>query len=109
MSQLREKREHARNNCRGPISLIHTNRKSQPIDAGLLNLSQQGISFFSHQPLAPGTTIIVRASGENYRNMPAEASCQLRTMGFATIKWCRDDTCQGRTIHRMGAVYVMPW
>ena len=108
MDQLQEKRKYARRNSDGPIVLLHTHRESEPIDAGLLNFSQEGLSFFSHQALTPGTTIMVRATGENYPNTAAAMDCQLPTMRFATIKWRRDDIHRGRSIHRMGAVYVMP-
>ncbi len=109
MPQVIEKRQFARHNCSGSITLSHTNRESRQIHADLVDLSEQGLSFNSHQPLVPGTTIIVRASEENYRKMDVEADFQLRTMGFATIKWCQSHILQGRTIHRMGAAYVMPW
>lgn len=109
MPKRRERRQFARHYCSGSIILFHTDRKSKQIHADLVDLSEQGLSFISHQPLVPGTTIIVRASEENYRNMDADADFQLRTMGFATIRWRQSHILQGRTIHRMGAAYVMPW
>jgi hypothetical protein len=103
-----EKRRHVRRTCEGSISLRFANCHCAPIDANLLNLSKEGLSFLSAQPLRPGTTIIVRATDATYRTLADDSDCQLRTMGFATIKWHRDDSGPGRTLHRMGAVYVMP-
>ena len=108
MNQLQEKRRYARHACGGSIALCFTHRHAKPIAAKLLNLSQAGLSFVCDQLLAPGTTIIVRASDENYRVPVADADIQLRTMGFAMIKWCKDNSTKGRTIHQMGAVYLMP-
>ena len=109
MTQLQEKRNHARHHGEGQITLLHPHSQSWQLEAGLINYSEQGISFFSCQPLMPGTTIIVRASVENYRHMSADVDCQLRSMGFATIKWCQEVTRQGRPIHAMGAVYMMSY
>jgi hypothetical protein len=109
MTQLQEKRSYARHSGEGQINLLHTHCESRQIEANLLNFSEQGISFFSYQPLMPGTTIIVRATVENYRHMSADAQCQLRSMGLATIKWCREGTRQGRSVHEMGASYVISY
>lgn len=103
-----EKRRHVRHTCEGSISLSFANCQSAPIDANLLNLSKEGLSFLTAQPLSPGTTIIVRATDAAYRTPADDSDCQLRTMGFATIKWHCDDSGPGRTLHRMGAVYVLP-
>jgi len=108
MIRQQEKRNDARHCCDGLITVMTTHSRSRQFNAGLLNYSVQGISFFSNRPLMPGTTIIVRASVENYQHMPADVDCQLRSMGLATIKWCQEGTRQGRPIHRMGAVYMMP-
>jgi hypothetical protein len=89
--------------------LFHIQHQSPCIEARLLNFSANGLSFFSHHPLKPGTTIIVRASGEVYPSISSDADCQLRTMGYVTIKWCQEGTRQGRPIHEMGAVYMMPY
>ena len=80
------------------------------IAIGIIALQHPGglISrFVGETGVLPGTTIMVRATGENYPNTAAAMDCQLPTMGFATIKWRRDDIHRGRSIHRMGAVYVM--
>ena len=108
MIQSKEKRRSIRHHCDGEVILSHIQRQSPRIDARLINFSANGLSFFSHHPLKPGTTIIVRASRERYPNISADAGCQLRTMGLVTIKWCRESTWQGRTIHEMGAVYMIP-
>jgi hypothetical protein len=39
--------------------------------------------------------------------MAADNGCQMRTMGFVTIKWCKEGHLKGRPIHEMGASYVM--
>lgn len=104
-----EKRSDARHYCEGLIKVMTTHSRSRQFDAGLLNYSVQGISFFSNRPLMPGTTIIVRASVENYQHMSTDADCQLRSMGLATIKWCREGTRQGKPVHEMGAAYMIPY
>lgn len=109
MNPLREKRNQSRHHCEGPITLLHTQRHSGQIDADLINCSQRGVSFFSSRPLVPGTTIIIRISMETYPRMSPDADCQVRTMGFATIKWCQQGIRHGRPIHEMGAVYMMPY
>jgi hypothetical protein len=108
MMHQQEKRNDARHPCEGLITVMTTHSRSRQFDAGLLNYSVEGISFFSTRPLMPGTTIIVRASLENYQHIPADVDCPLRSMGLATIKWCQEGTRQGRPVHRMGAVYMMP-
>jgi len=108
MTRMQEKRNHTRHDCKGPITLLYARIAARHIEAGLLNFSEQGISFTSKHPLMPGTTIIVRASVENYRHMPADVGCQLRSIGLATVKWCREGTRKGRPVHVMGAVYMMP-
>ncbi len=109
MAPLQEKRNYARHQRAGRITLLYTHSQSRQIEADLLNFSEQGISFFSRRPLMPGTTFIVRAPLENYQHMPAEAGCQLRSMGLVTIKWCQEGTLAGRPIHAMGAVYIIPY
>jgi hypothetical protein len=88
---------------------MHTQGDFRQIEAVLINFSTQGLSFFSHRPLLPGTTIIVRASTESYQHVSTDAECLLRSMGMATIKWCRQNTRQGQVIHEMGAAYVIPF
>ncbi len=109
MIQLQEKRNAIRHICDGQVTLHHTQRQARRIEARLINFSEHGLSFFSQHPLTPGTTIIVRVSGESYQNLSADTACQLRTMGFATIKWCQENRRQGRPIHEMGAVYLVPY
>jgi hypothetical protein len=46
---------------------------------------------------------------ENYRIISEDAGFQLPTMGFALIKWCRENQRQGQPVHTMGAVYLMPY
>ncbi|BBO67509.1 hypothetical protein DSCA_14390 [Desulfosarcina alkanivorans] len=75
----------------------------------MLNFSDQGLCFVSHHPLKPGTTIIVRASGEICPSVSADNGCYLRTMGFVTIKWCKENHRQGRPIHEMGAAYLLSY
>ena len=107
MTRLQEKRNHARYDCKGPMILRYTHMAARQIEAGLLNFSEQGIRFASKHPLMPGTTIIVHASADNYRRMPAGVACQLRSIGLVTIKWCRESSRKGRPIHEMGGVYMM--
>lgn len=109
MTTPREKRIYTRHQGEGGITLRHAHQNSRQIEGGLINFSEQGISFFSRRPLSPGTTIIVRASGENYQHLSADIDCHLRSMGFCTIKWCQEVTRQGIPLHEMGAVYMMPY
>ncbi len=109
MNRLQEKRNHIRHHCEGRLTLLHTQCQSRQIEAKLINFSAAGVSFCTRQPLRPGTTIIVRVSGENYRNLSSDIDCQLPSMGLVTIKWCQESTRHGRPIHEMGAVYVMPY
>ncbi|WP_319408614.1 PilZ domain-containing protein [uncultured Desulfosarcina sp.] len=109
MTQLQEKRRYARYDGEGPITLVSADSQSRQFEAGLLNFSAEGISFFSNRPLKPGTTIIVRASVENYQHVSADVDCQLRSVGVATIKWCQQGNREGRPIHEMGAVYMMAY
>ena len=109
MSQAPEKRNFTRHHSKGQITLLQPNANTQQTEGELINYSEQGIRFFSHRPVRPGTTVIVRVSGEHYRNLPADSDCQLRSMGFCTVKWCQEGTHQGQPIHEMGAVYVMPY
>ncbi len=107
MIQLQEKRNSIRHNCDGQVTLLSTQWQSRRIEGRLLNFSEHGLSFISHHPLKPGTTIIVRAKGEICPSMAADNGCQMRTMGFVTIKWCKEGHLKGRPIHEMGASYVM--
>ena len=109
MAQLHEKRTHMRHACEGRVTLLYTQRQSRQIEADLINYSKQGLGFFTRRPLAPGTTMILRASMENYPLAASAADCQLRTMGLVTIKWCQEESRQGEAIHCMGAVYVMSY
>lgn len=109
MAKLQEKRLHPRHHREGRITLLHAHHNARQIKGGLINFSEQGIRFFSYRSLPPGTTIIVRASGENYQNISTDTDCQFRSMGFCTIKWCQEVTRQGISLHEMGAVYVIPY
>lgn len=109
MAKLQEKRHHPRHHGEGRITLLLSHQNTSQIKGGLINYSEQGIRFFSYRPLSPGTTILVRASGENYRHLSTDIDCQLRSMGFCTIKWCQEATRQGIPGHEMGAVYVMSY
>lgn len=109
MAQLQEKRNYHRHCCEGRIALSYTHCDSRQIEVGLINFSEQGVSFFSCRPFLPGTTIVARASKENYQLVSADADCLLRSVGLATIKWCREGTRHGRPTYEMGAVYVMPY
>lgn len=109
MVHQQEKRNDARHCCEGLITVMTTHSRPRQFDASLLNYSVQGIRFFSDRPLMPGTTIIVRASLENYQHMSDEVDCQPRSMGVATIKWCREGTRLGKPVHEMGAVYMIPY
>lgn len=109
MIKLHEKRHSIRHRCEGRVTLLHTQSLFRDIDARLLNFSENGISFSSRQPLSPGTTIVVRSSAGNYRQLSAESTCQVRTMGVATVKWCQESQDQEDPIHEMGAVYLLPY
>lgn len=109
MTQLQEKRTDTRQNCQGQITLLLAHSQSRQFEAGLRNFSQQGIGFFCHQPLKPGTTIIFRASVEKYPRASAGAQVQLRSMGLAIVRWCQEGMRQGRPIHEMGAAYITPY
>ena len=104
-----EKRNHVRHQGKGAITLLHASQNRQQMQGGLINFSEQGVGFYSHRPLSPGTTIIVRATGENYQDIATDADCHLRTMGFCTIKWCQEVSRKGVLQHEMGAVYMMPY
>ena len=107
MAPPQEKRNFARHPGRGELTLLHAGETDSQIEGGLINFSEQGIRFFSRRPLTPGTTIIVRVSGENYRHIATD-QCRLRSMGFWTIKWCQEVNHKGVAQHEMGAVYMMP-
>ncbi|BBO80594.1 hypothetical protein DSCO28_11600 [Desulfosarcina ovata subsp. sediminis] len=109
MPQLQEKRNFVRHRGNGQLTLLHTHANARHIQGSLINFSEQGISFFSYRPVTPGTTVIVRASGENYRQLPPGGQCLLRSMGFCTVKWCQETKREGVPMHEMGAVYVMPY
>jgi len=91
----------------GSITLSFTPYSCSGIKARLLNYSDCGLCFSSEYPLAPGTTVFIRASDENYTNLDCDAACQLRTMGVATIKWCREMKRKDRTDHEIGAAYLV--
>ncbi len=109
MTQLKEKRKAARyaNDCL--VTLFFTPRQGRHMNAQLINYSEDGLCFFCDRPMVPGTTIVVRASEESYRNINDNTDCQMRSMGLATIKWCNKNRRQGRPIHEMGAVYHVPY
>jgi hypothetical protein len=109
MLKLKEKRHNPRHHGQGRLTLLLTHHHNGNIKGGLINFSAQGIRFFSHRALFPGNTILVRASGENYQYVSPDSDCQLRTMGFCTIKWCQKVNRQGVPYHEMGAVYVTPY
>jgi hypothetical protein len=109
MTTSLEKRSFARHQGKGEITLQHASQDARQMEGGLINFSEQGISFFSRRPLSPGTTIMVRASGENYQHLSTDIDCHLRSMGFCTIKWCQEVTRKGVSQHEMGAVYMMPY
>lgn len=109
MARKQEKRHYPRHHGEGRITLLQPHHTTRQIQGGLINFSEQGIRFFSCRPLSPGTTILVRASGENYRHLPSDIDIRLRSMGYCTIKWCHEVTRHGRPCHEMGAVYVMPY
>ena len=109
MVKLQEKRHQPRHQGEGRLTLLHTHHYSGRISGGLINFSQQGIRFYSHRPVFPGTTILVRASGENYQHASPTTGCQFRSMGFCTVKWCQESSRHGIPCHEMGAVYVMPY
>ena len=109
MPKIREKRSFTRHHGKGQITLLQPNANSRQMEGELINYSEQGIRFFSHRPVRPGTTVIVRVSDEPYRNLPADSDCQLRSMGFCTVKWCQEGTRQGLPIHEMGAAYMIPY
>ena len=99
MTRLNEKRSYARYDGEGPITLVPAHSQSRQFEAGLLNFSAEGFSFFSRRPLKPGTTIIVRASVENYQHVSADVDCQLRSVGVATIKWCHENKTKNSCHH----------
>ena len=109
MNRLQEKRSNARYRCESQLTLLHTQCRSRQIEANLVNFSENGVCFYTRQPLHPGTTIILRVSGDYYRQISSDLNCQLPSMGLVTIKWCQETTRQGHPIHEMGAVYVMPY
>lgn len=109
MNHQPEKRKDARHCCEGMITVMTTHSRSRQFDAGLLDYSVQGIRFFCNRPLKPGTTIILRASAENYQHISDDVDCQLRSMGLATIKWCQEVFRKGNPVHEMGAAYLIPY
>jgi hypothetical protein len=109
MNMAKEKRGSDRYANNGSITLSFTLCRHQDMKARLLNYSDCGLCFSSDHPIAPGTTVFIRASAENYKNLDAEAVCQLRTMGVATIKWCREKKRPDKTDHEIGAAYIVPY
>lgn len=93
------KRNTTRYHSRGPITLLPTIPISGDIHANLMNFSEHGISFTASKQMIPGTTILFRASTENYLYSINEAGCQLRSISFVTIKWCQEAFKQGQSIH----------
>ena len=109
MDRLQEKRNSTRHVCDGPLTLLYTQPRSPRFAARIINFSEHGLCFSSRHAMTPGTTILVRASPENYRKQSEDAGFQLPTMGFAMIKWCHESRKQGQPVHTMGAAYLIPY
>lgn len=109
MANHLEKRNTPRHPINRPITLHPTISASRMINANLLNFSEQGISFSSDKPLIPGTTIFFRASSDNYRQSVHEVGGQPRSISLMTIKWCKENPKQEKSIHEMGGTYLYPY
>ncbi len=109
MAVIRERRQTARFPCDGDISIERPFAKSRKTNARLVNFSEQGLCFLSQKAFTPGTDLMVRISMENYRHLSSDAGCQPPTMGLVTVKWCEDVTWQGRPVHKIGTMNLVPY
>jgi hypothetical protein len=108
MSSFYEKRNFSRHIVGGPITLHPTIRMARDINAHLHNFSEQGICFSTDKQLAPGTTILFKASKDNFINADNDGDCQLRSISLVTVKWCQESAQKDQTIHIIGANYMIP-
>jgi hypothetical protein len=109
MAHTQEKRNFARHPCECRIRLLHILGQGRHIEAHLLNFSAGGLSFISHHPIEPGTTIMLRASGECYNALNTGTDCLLRSSAMATVKWCQECPRQDQSTHEMGAAYLFDY
>ena len=108
MSNHHEKRNFRRHNVGGSITLHPTIRTSRDLNAHLLNFSEQGICFSTDKQLSPGTTILFKASKNNYLGTDDNDACQLRSISLVTVKWCHESSQKDLPIHIIGANYMPP-
>jgi hypothetical protein len=108
MSNHHEKRNSSRHTVGGPITLHPTIMTSRDINAYLLNFSEQGICFSTDKQLIPGTTILFKASKDNYSSADNYDDCQLRSISLVTVKWCQESAQKDKPIHIIGANYMTP-
>ncbi len=108
MSNHHEKRNSCRHTVGGAITLHPTIRTSRDINAHLLNFSEQGICFSTEKQLIPGTTILFKASKDNYLSADNDDNCQLRSISLVTVKWCQESEQKDQPIHIIGANYMIP-
>ncbi|WP_372683631.1 hypothetical protein [Desulfosarcina sp.] len=110
MANPHEKRNSSRHTVGGPITLHPTIRASRDINAHLLNFSEQGICFSTDKQLIPGTTLLFKASKDNYLSADRDDDCQLRSISLVTVKWCHESAKQDQPqpIHIIGANYIIP-
>lgn len=108
MSNHHEKRNSCRHTVGGSITLHPTIRRSRDFNAHLLNFSEQGICFSTEKQLIPGTTILFKASKDNYLSADNDDNCQLRSISLVTVKWCQESEQKDQPTHIIGANYMIP-
>ncbi len=109
MASFLEKRKSTRHDAKGSITLYSSIVPTMNIHASILDVSHEGISFSANKRLAPGTTILYKASMDSCLCPNKEGACQLHSISFVTVKWCNGGiTHEDRTIYTMGATYLIP-
>lgn len=106
MASRLEKRISARRASKGSITLYSTIGAYREITGNLVNISEQGICFTTDRKLAPGTTVLFKASPESFGGTQDESRCQLRTISLVTVKWCHANSHPEDAVHTIGATYT---
>jgi len=93
----------------GPITLHSTIGTPMNIKATVRNCSEEGICFLSSRKFTAGTTILFKASNDEYACICEDRDdCLLRSISFVTVKWCHESQENGLPIYEMGAIYTLP-
>ena len=109
MASNLEKRISVRRTTKGSITLYSSIGACKEIDGHLLNISEQGICFTTTTRLAPGTTILFKATNADYACTGREVECQLRTISLVTVKWCHESSQYDLPCYIVGATYTVPY